>query len=345
MKISIITTIYKAEKDLPRLLDSMMLLKSQDLEFFLIDNGSPDRCGEICAEYAKKDDRFFVLTLKENIGYIRARMLGMRECHGDYVGFCDSDDYLEAGGYDHAAEVISKENCDLYITSHKVHFGENMYVINPPYKTGIYKDNDIQEIILPQAFGFLKGRDRLHGFMWKQIYRRSLVLDSNLSLIEDLKPWEDQIFNIDVIKRCHNVIIDNQVIYNYFANIGSVTTSMITNFDAEDFWSKTRALYLEKSRRATYDIEHRANANALMVNIDSLVVSLCKKTELSLSTISKMLRSLLGKDEVARKILANSTSSDLSKRFQFVRNCLRLKLCRLLVYVVRRELKRAKVIS
>ena len=108
MRISIVTTIYKAEKDLPRLLESMMSLKSPDLEFFLIDNGSPDRCGEICKEYAKKDDRFFVRTLEDNIGYIRARMLGIRECHGDYVGFCDSDDYLEPDGYDHAFQVISQ---------------------------------------------------------------------------------------------------------------------------------------------------------------------------------------------------------------------------------------------
>ena len=101
MKISIITTVYKAEQDLPRLLDSMMAQKSPGLEFFLIDNGSPDRCGEICREYAKKDPRFTVYTLKENIGYIRARNLGIKVCDGDYVGFCDSDDYLEPGGLPH----------------------------------------------------------------------------------------------------------------------------------------------------------------------------------------------------------------------------------------------------
>ena len=50
MKLSIITTAYKAEQDLPRLLDSMMAQKAPELEFFLIDNGSPDRCGEICRE-------------------------------------------------------------------------------------------------------------------------------------------------------------------------------------------------------------------------------------------------------------------------------------------------------
>ena len=58
MKISIITTIYKAERDLPRLLESMMAQESSELEFFLIDNGSPDKCGEICEEYKRKDKRF-----------------------------------------------------------------------------------------------------------------------------------------------------------------------------------------------------------------------------------------------------------------------------------------------
>ena len=98
MKISIITTVYKAEQDLPRLLDSMMAQKAPELEFFLIDNGSPDRCGEICREYAEKDPRFTVYTLEENIGYIRARNLGLEVCDGDYVGFCDSDDFLGGCG-------------------------------------------------------------------------------------------------------------------------------------------------------------------------------------------------------------------------------------------------------
>ena len=70
MKISIITTIYKAEKELPRLLDSMMAQKSSELEFFLIDNGSPDKCGEICRDYAKRHGRFKTFTIKDNIGHI-----------------------------------------------------------------------------------------------------------------------------------------------------------------------------------------------------------------------------------------------------------------------------------
>ena len=340
MRISIVTTIYKAEKDLPRLLDSMMALKNPGLEFFLIDNGSPDRCGEICAEYAKKDNRFFVRTLADNIGYIRARMLGIRECHGDYVGFCDSDDYLEPGGYDHAAQVISNQDCDLYITAHMVHMGGGELLMKPPFKTGLYQNESINQIILPQAFGFLKNRERLHGYMWKQIFKKSIILNAGISLLEDLKPWEDQIFNIDVIKRCQSVYIDDQVIYHYFANTGSVTANLIKDFDADAFWQKTRLLYREKVKRSTTPIERRAAANSALFNIDLLVVNLCRKYFTATHEVKDTLSALFSRDEVWHQICSESGNADLSQRLLVVKYCLKLKLYRALVCLVKHKLRR-----
>lgn len=336
--ISIVTTIYKAEKYLPRLLDSMMALKSPELEFFLIDNGSPDRCGEICAEYAKKDDRFFLYSLKDNIGYIKARMLGIKECHGDYVGFCDSDDYLEPGGYDQAVQIIKEQDCDLYITSHKTHDGDIIYLNNPPFKKGRYEGEAIINGILPQAFGFLKGRDRLHGFMWKQIYRKSILLYNRFTLNEDLRPWEDQILNIDMIQHSERIFVDNTVIYNYFANSGSVTSSMIKDFDVIDFWRKVKLLYVEKNKRAHFRTEKRANANASILLLDLMIVSLCKNKSLSSDDLVIQLNQLLKEDQVVSMILNDSSITDLNKRLFFVKLCLEYKLYRFLVNVVRHGL-------
>ena len=341
MKVSIITTIYKAEKDLPRLLDSMMALKSPELEFFLIDNGSPDRCGEICSKYLKKDSRFVLRSLKTNIGYIRARKFGIQECDGDYVAFCDSDDYLEPGGYDHALEVIKEKECDLYITSHNVHTGDSVYVSYPPYKKGLYQAEAIKDVIMPQAFGFVKGRDRLHGFMWKQIYRRSILIDEHIDLIEELKPWEDQVFNIDMLLHCDRVYVDDCVIYNYFANTGSVTDMMIKNFDCEDYWAKARRLFIEKSQRATNDIEKRASANGGVYNVYTLVVTLCKSSLLTTTSVSGLLRSLLKEDKVLKEILHASYNEDLGSQYKFVKYSLQLGLYYPLVVFVRYKLKKA----
>lgn len=338
--ISIVTTIYKAEKDLPRLLDSMMVLKCPDLEFFLIDNGSPDRCGEICAEYAKKDSRFFLYSLKDNIGYIRARMLGIKECHGDYVGFCDSDDNLEPEGYDKAVQIIREEDCDLYITAHKTHFGDYIQLNNPPFKKGRYEGDAIINGILPQAFGFMKGRERLHGFMWKQIYRKSILHDYQILLIEDLKPWEDQVFNLDVIQHCERIFVDDTVIYNYFVNSESVTSSMIQQFDVQDFWRKIKLLYKEKSKRAHSRLEYRANANASVFLMDLMIVTLCKNRTLPSSFVVASLKKVFFDDPLANKILSLAHNSDLSKRLLFVKCCLLLKWYHLLVNVVRQKLNK-----
>ena len=339
-KISIVTTIYKAEKDLPRLLDSMMALKYPDLEFFLIDNGSPDRCGEICAEYAKKDSRFFLYSLKDNIGYIRARMLGIKECHGDYVGFCDSDDYLEPGGYDKAVQIIREEDCDLYITAHKTHFGDYIQLNNPPFKKGRYEGDAIINGILPQAFGFMKGRERLHGFMWKQIYRRDILLNNRFTLIEDIKPWEDQIINIDMIQHSERVFVDDTVIYNYFANSGSVTSSMINDFDVNDFWRRVKLLYVEKSKRAHSRVEMRANANASIYLMDLMVVNLCKNKSLASSSVVASLKNVFLGDTLANEILSLAHNSDLNYRLLFVKCCLQFGRYGLLVNVVRQKLRK-----
>ena len=83
MKVCIITTVYNAAEDLPRLLNSMMAQKSSELEFFLIDNGSTDNSRSICEEYAKLDNRFKIFIIKENVGYICARNIGIKEVTAD----------------------------------------------------------------------------------------------------------------------------------------------------------------------------------------------------------------------------------------------------------------------
>lgn len=339
MKVSIITTIYKAEKDLPRLLDSMMALKSPKLEFFLIDNGSPDRCGEICAEYASKDSRFKIKTLEENIGYIRARMLGIKECNGDYVGFADSDDFLEPDGYDNAIKVIREQDCDLYIASYNTHSSGNVTTTNPPYLTGLYSGDSVKTM-LPHAFGFLKGKTRLHGFMWKQIYRREILMDADICLLEKLKPWEDQVFNIDMMNHCKSVFVDNQVLYNYIANDQSLTAHMMANFDEVGFLSTSLDLFVEKQRRAVTPVDHRANANAALSNLDQLVVSLCKNKTLSNYNVAKKLRMLFNDNQqTIKQIFHESNNGDLSKRLTIMKLCLSRKLYLLIVFIIRLKLK------
>ena len=114
---------------------------------------------------------------------------------------------------------------------------------------------------------------------------------------------------------------------------------MIKNFDAHDFWQKTRLLYQEKIKRASNSIEHRATANSALFNIDLLVVSLCRKHITAPGEVKKTLSALFSGDEVWYQICSESNNEDLNKRLLIVKYCLKAKLYRSLFYIVKYKLR------
>ena len=92
--ISIIVPVYKVEKYLSKCVESILSQTFVDFELILVDDGSPDRCGEICDKYALKDKRIKVIH-KENGGLSDARNAGIQVAQGEYLAFVDSDDYIE----------------------------------------------------------------------------------------------------------------------------------------------------------------------------------------------------------------------------------------------------------
>ena len=91
--ISVIIPVYKVEDYIHRCVDSVLTQTYGNLEIILVDDGSPDRCGEICDEYAAKDKRV-VSIHKKNGGLSDARNAGMEVCEGEYITFLDSDDWV-----------------------------------------------------------------------------------------------------------------------------------------------------------------------------------------------------------------------------------------------------------
>ena len=92
--VSVIVPVYKVEPYLDRCVRSILAQTYRDLEIILVDDGSPDRCGEMCDQYAALDGRVRVIH-QNNAGQAAARNAGLEECHGEYVSFVDSDDEID----------------------------------------------------------------------------------------------------------------------------------------------------------------------------------------------------------------------------------------------------------
>lgn len=97
-ELSIIVPVYNVEEYLFKCIDSILAQTFTDFELILIDDGSPDRCGEICDEYAAKDQRIIVIH-QQNAGVSAARNAGLDIAQGAYIGFVDSDDVIDASMY------------------------------------------------------------------------------------------------------------------------------------------------------------------------------------------------------------------------------------------------------
>lgn len=335
VKVSIITTIYKAEKDLPRLLDSMMAVKNENIEFFLIDNGSPDGCYQICQEYAKKDSRFTVYKIEENIGYIRARNVGIEECNGNYVGFCDSDDFLCDDGYDKAIQKIEESNCDFYIGAYNLLDGDKTTLNLPPFGEGIYNKERIKEIS-PLFFGFYNGKARLNGFVWKNIYRKEILLKNNVRFIEKLKPYEDQIFNVDVMQNSSIITVGYEILYNYVVNSESITAKLYSSFSLKEEYERDINLYNEYEKRTVLPSEREAMCNYFLFSLYVLLLN-CAKGKEKVKFYKKELKETVDKNFI-KEIVKNSSKKQ-GKVLKLLRFCLKKRKVGLFLWIVRFAIK------
>lgn len=115
-KISIIVPCYNVEQYLPKCIDSILNQTYQNFEVWLVDDGSPDRCGEICDEYAKKDARIKVIH-KKNGGLADARNVALDVITGEYVVCVDSDDYISPTHIEGLYHLIKKYGADVSVNT------------------------------------------------------------------------------------------------------------------------------------------------------------------------------------------------------------------------------------
>ena len=113
-KISIVVPIYKVEKYIDQCVQSVLKQTYQNLEIILVDDQSPDKCPEICEQYAREDARVKVFHQK-NLGLSGARNTGMQYATGDYVLFLDSDDYLALDYCERMLTMAKEENADIVV--------------------------------------------------------------------------------------------------------------------------------------------------------------------------------------------------------------------------------------
>lgn len=195
MFFSIIVPIYKVEKYLCQCVDSVLEQDFEDFELILVDDGSPDRCPQICDEYAKRDSRIVVIH-KENGGLSDARNAGILKAQGEYVLFLDSDDYWSDI---HALSLIA-EKAKTGIPD-IISFGCK-YLSQEELLSGKHRDfSEYNGLDPSETLYKLVVDDRLYITAWAMSVRRSFLLESNLLFKKGIKSedieWGIRLFALE----------------------------------------------------------------------------------------------------------------------------------------------------
>ncbi|MGX2961379.1 glycosyltransferase [Peribacillus sp. JNUCC 23] len=219
-KISIIVPVYKVEPYIHKCIDSILEQTFTDFELILVNDGSPDNCGNICDEYAEQDSRVRVVH-KENGGQATARNMALDIATGNYIGFVDSDDWIEPDMYELLYNMCINNDCDIASCTSKIYFN-NKTVINGTHPLTIHDRN--------QAMKTMLEGELYDEVVWTKLFKRSLLKDIRFPIGV---MYEDTAFTYKVIHRSEKVCCIGEPKYNYIKRDSSTMDRAIKNISID----------------------------------------------------------------------------------------------------------------
>lgn len=212
-KISVIVPIYNVEKYLNRCVDSILNQTFEDFELILVNDGSPDNCGNICDEYAQKDNRVKVIH-KKNGGVSSARNVGIDIAQGEYIMFVDSDDWIQSVMLE---QMYVYNNSDLIISGLEfVDINNNILFTN---FIDFFQNITIEKFM---STWYVEAEKKLLlSGPYNKLYKREIIADYNIKFNENISICEDGLFVTQYLLHCHKISNINKSFYEYIQYEGN----------------------------------------------------------------------------------------------------------------------------
>jgi len=222
--ISVIIPVYKVEKYLDRCVDSVVNQTYSNLEIILVDDGSPDKCPQMCDEWAKKDKRIKVIH-KENGGLSDARNVGFQKSNGKYIMFADSDDWIDCKIVNILYKELQKNDADFVSCKPAEVFGLDDKINFKKFTKNVecYNQRDYMK-----KFFRIDNNEVIH-YAWGKLYKKE-ILDNNQFPIGLTS--EDVVGTYKAILKSNVIVEIDYPYYFYFKNNDSITR---TTFGKKDF--------------------------------------------------------------------------------------------------------------
>jgi glycosyltransferase involved in cell wall biosynthesis len=238
--VSVIIPVFNAEEHLDRLFSSLQGQLYQNFEVIVIDDGSTDDSGSLCKAYQHKFSKFRYFY-QHNSGVSAARNFGIEKISGHYMMFIDADDFIEP---QHISDLVRNQSVfdvDLVTCCYKKIYGDKVKFIDSRLPFGKYSAKSLELMFLDD--GSLTGM--LIGSGWTNLYLSELIHAKQIKFDEDMKSYEDGLFNLDYLSHSRSVYVSGSATYNYVMH----DTQSSKNY--ENFGDRI-ALLLYKLRKYAY---------------------------------------------------------------------------------------------
>ncbi len=224
--ISVVIPAYNIEAYIAKTLDSVLAQTYSNLEIIVVNDGSKDGTGDIIDTYAARDSRIRPIH-KENGGVTSARLRGVAEATGEWIGFCDGDDYIEPDMYawlmknalDHDA-VISHCGYKMVFPNGKIDYYYNTGKL--VVQSGKQGCSDL-----------LDGRFVEPG-LWNKLYRRELFKGLDQWIDRSIRINEDLLMNFYLFRQAEKAVFEDVCPYHYVLRRGSAATSRVNEYKLKD---------------------------------------------------------------------------------------------------------------
>ena len=204
LKISVIVPVYNVQHVLTRCLEHLIHNTYKNLEIIIVDDGSTDKTADIYNQYKKQDKRIKIIKQK-NSGPATARNTGLKAATGDYIHFCDSDDWVNLDYYERMAEAASITDADIIVGNVE----DNWYLFPQFHDIRLYSDLS-DKIAVTRIYDFC--------FIWRYLYKRKFLQDNNIKFPVGMFVSEDNIF-ADVTLYCARTLATaRDAVYHYILN-------------------------------------------------------------------------------------------------------------------------------
>lgn len=294
--ISVIVPVYNSEKYLKRCIDSILNQTYKAIELILVDDGSPDNCGKICDEYAKKDKRVRVIH-KTNAGVSAARNSGLEIALGNYATFVDSDDYIEPEMYSNMMEKVHQYNCDVVMCDCIKDFTDHSEIYTHDIRAGFYDKEQLVNEYYPHLLMMENVEYPATISNWLILFNRNKL--GNLRYVVGVRYSEDLLFGAQLVYNTDSFYyMKEQAYYHYYMNPTSATHKFTV-----DKWNDYKKLHFEINKYfsecESFDFSHQIDL-CLLFFVYNSVSNIFSADNLEREKKFEIVKNILGDNEVRR---------------------------------------------